>query len=420
MEILIVLDSSCCIPAADYEKILPMNILAVNCGSSTLKCQLFETSPEAIEANSDRQLGRVLIEHIGGPEAVILTGGAELHRSILNHDEALELAINLLTSEPERIEAVGHRVVHGGDLFSAPVEFNEEVVAAIEQLSELAPLHNPENLKGYRAARRVLPGARHVAVFDTAFHQSIPPQAYVYGLPDALWRRYKIRRYGFHGSSHRYVAWRYAQVHGFQRNDRKLITFHLGNGCSVSAILGNRSVDTSMGFTPLEGLLMGSRSGDIDPGAVLHIMARENLSPAEMDALLNRRSGLYGLSMASNDMRTLLDLCRRGHTGAQLAVETFCYRAKKYLGAYWAVLNGCHAVIFTGGIGENAPSIRARICDSLDTLGLRLDAERNEAAQGVESLISAPESEVEIWVIPTDEGLVIARDTLRCLLGAAF
>ncbi len=394
-----------------------MRILALNCGSSSVRCQLFDTSFEAIEANRDRQLGRVLVERIGTPEALVRSGTAETQRRIADHHEAIEVAVDMLSQNPRDIEAVGHRVVHGGERFSAPVELDDGVAREIEELNELAPLHNPENLQGYRAARAVLPHARHVGVFDTAFHHTLPPKAYVYGLPDAVWRRHRVRRYGFHGSSHRYVAWRYAQIHGRTLRDYKLITCHLGNGCSISAVERGQSVDTSMGFTPLEGLLMGTRSGDIDAGAVLHIMAKEQLTPAEMDILLNRRSGLYGLSMASNDMRTLLDLCHRGHTAAQLAVDAFCYRAKKYLGAYYAVLNGCDAVIFTGGIGENAPEIRAEICESLGSLGIRLDQANNDAAIGVEANIAAEGAQVELWVIPTDEGLVIARDTLRCLAG---
>jgi acetate kinase len=342
----------------------------------------------------------------------------EFAQQVADHREAIEISVGLLGARQE-IEAVGHRVVHGGERFSAPVEMDDEIAREIETLNELAPLHNPENLKGYFAARAVLPRARHVAVFDTAFHQTLPPKAYVYGLPDAVWRRHKVRRYGFHGSSHRYVAYRYAEIHGFARSGYKLITCHLGNGCSISAIEGGKSVDTSMGFTPLEGLLMGTRSGDIDPGAVLHLMAKEQLTPAEMDILLNRRSGLYGLSMASNDMRTLLGLVERGHAAARLAVDAFCYRAKKYLGAYTAVLNGCDAVIFTGGIGENAPDIRAGICESLDSLGIRLDSAKNDSAIGVEAGIGAEGARSEVWVIPTDEGLVIARDTLRCLAGLA-
>jgi acetate kinase len=326
------------------------------------------------------------------------------------------LAVDLL-KDGHDIEAVGHRMVHGGERFSAPVELDDAIAGEIEELNELAPLHNPENLKGYRAARQVLPRARHVAVFDTAFHQTIPPKAYVYGLPDALWRKHRVRRYGFHGSSHRYVSHRYAQIHGFARPDYKLITCHLGNGCSITAVEGGKSVDTSMGFTPLEGVLMGTRSGDIDAGAVLYLMAKEGMTPQQMDHVLNRQSGLSGLSMASNDMRTLLELSRQGHAPAELAVETFCYRIRKYIGAYYAVLNGCDAVIFTGGIGENAPDIRRRTCGGLEALGLHLHPERNRQAVGIESNIASAEAGPEIWVIPTDEGLVIARDAVRRLEG---
>jgi len=407
-----------------------MKVLALNCGSSSVRCQLFETSLGAIERNCDQQLGRVLVERIGTPDAVVSSEKRQgepvkFQRSIADHHEAIATAVGILLEQlsdvlsgKEDIAVVGHRVVHGGERFSAPVELDEAVAGEIEELNELAPLHNPENLKGYRAAREVLPHTRHVAVFDTAFHQTLAPRAYVYGLPDAVWRRHRVRRYGFHGTSHRYVSRRYAQIHRFARNDYKLITCHLGNGCSISAVEAGKSIDTSMGFTPLEGLLMGTRCGDVDAGAVLHIMAKEGLTPEQMDHLLNRQSGLYGLSMASNDMRTLLDLCRGGHAAAQLAVDAFCYRAKKYIGAYYAALNGCDAVIFTGGIGENAPQIRAAICEPLDALGIRIDRDRNSSAVGAEMNIAAEGSRVEVWVIPTDEGLVIARDALRCLEGA--
>jgi acetate kinase len=396
-----------------------MKVLALNCGSSSVRCQLIETSLAAIEANCDRRLGRVLIERIGTPEAVVRaetgTGApSSSPRKIANHLEAIAVAVSLLKGDHD-IEAVGHRVVHGGEKFSAPAEIDDAVATQIEELNELAPLHNPANLMGYHAARAVLPRARHVAVFDTAFHQTLAPRAYVYGLPDAVWRKHGVRRYGFHGSSHRYVAGRYAQLHGHARNDYKLITCHLGNGCSIAAVQGGKSVDTSMGFTPLEGLLMGTRCGDVDAGAVLHIMAKEGLTPGQMDHLLNRQSGLFGLSTASNDMRELLDLCRSGHAGARLAVETFCYRVKKYIGAYYAALNGCDGVIFTGGIGENAPAIRASICGPLDALGIRVDPDRNARAVGIEMNIAAEDSRVEVWVAPTDEGLVIARDAVSCL-----
>jgi acetate kinase len=399
-----------------------MKVLALNCGSSSVRCQLIETSLAAIAANRDQSLGRVLVERIGTPEAVVRAEiGAEeptnSPRKIADHHEAIAIAVSLLKGDHD-IEAVGHRMVHGGEKFSAPAELDDAVASEIDELNDLAPLHNPENLKGYRAARAVLPRARHVAVFDTAFHQTLAPRAYVYGLPDALWRRYGVRRYGFHGSSHRYVAERFAQLHARARDDYKLITCHLGNGCSISAVQGGKSVDTSMGFTPLEGLLMGTRCGDVDAGAVLHIMAKEGLTPEQMDHLLNRQSGLYGLSTASNDMRELLELCRGGHAAAQLAVEAFCYRAMKYVGAYFAALNGCDGVIFTGGIGENAPAIRVGICGLLDALGIRVDPERNACAVGIEMNIATDDSRVEVWVVPTDEGLVIARDAVRYLAGA--
>jgi acetate kinase len=400
-----------------------MKVLALNCGSSSVRCQLIETSFEAIEANSDRRLGRVLVERIGTPEAVVRaeTGAGEptsSTREIPNHHEAIAIAVSLLKGDHD-IEAVGHRVVHGGEKFSAPAELDDAVAREIEELSDLAPLHNPANLEGYRAARAVLPRARHVAVFDTAFHQTLAPRAYVYGLPDALWRKYRVRRYGFHGSSHRYVAGRFAQLHAHARDDYKLVACHLGNGCSIAAVQGGKSVDTSMGFTPLEGLLMGTRCGDVDAGAVLHIMAKEGLTPGQMDDLLNRQCGLFGLSTASNDMRELLELSRGGHAAARLAVDAFCYRAKKYIGAYCAALNGCDGVIFTGGIGENAPAIRAAICEPLDALGIGIDPDRNARAVGIEMNIAAEDSRVEVWVVPTDEGLVIARDAVRCLEGAA-
>jgi acetate kinase len=293
------------------------------------------------------------------------------------------------------------------------------VVKEIEDCVELAPLHNPENLKGFYAARTVLPHAKHVAVFDTAFHQTLPPQAYVYGLPYSLYDRYKVRRYGFHGTSHRYVSHRFAEIHNSKTEDFKLITCHLGNGCSMCAIDRGKSIDTSMGFTPLEGLLMGTRSGDVDAAAVLHIMARENWTVQDADRMLNQQSGLFGLSGLTNDMRTLLEQSDRGHDGARLAIDVFCYRAKKYIGAYLAALNGCDAVIFTGGVGENAPAVRARICESLDALGIHVDPQRNQAAIGVEMNFAAEGAGAQLWVIPTNEGLLIARDTLRCILDAS-
>ena len=294
---------------------------------------------------------------------------------------------------------------------------DEEVLQHVREAIELAPLHNPHNLKGYFAARDMLPQARHAAVFDTSFHQTLPRHAFLYGLPHAVYDRHRVRRYGFHGTSHRYVSYRYARMFGKTRQEYKLITCHLGNGCSVCAIDHGRSVDTSMGFTPLEGLLMGTRAGDIDPAAVLHVMAKEELTIHEVSSLLNKHSGLYGLSGISNDMRTLVEQSEKGNDRARMAIDVFCYRAKKYIGAYLATLNGADAVLFTGGIGENAPSVRAQICDRLDALGIVLDPAKNEAARGQACRISGDDSACQVWVIPTNEELLIARDTLRCILG---
>jgi acetate kinase len=291
------------------------------------------------------------------------------------------------------------------------------VVKQLEELIDLAPLHNPPNLKGYYASRALFPDARHVAVFDTAFHQTLAPHAFLYGLPYELYQRYQIRRYGFHGTSHRYVSYRFAQLHDRTRQNYKLITCHLGNGCSMCAIDHGKSVDTSMGFTPLEGLLMGTRSGDLDPAALLHVMSHDGLEIHAASSLLNEQSGLRGVSGVSNDMRTLLAEAAKGHERARLAIDIFCYRAKKYIGAYLAAMNSADAVIFTGGIGENAPAIRAQICEGLSAFGIVLDPTRNAAAVGVEQDVSAAGATTQVWVIPTNEELLIARDTLRTLLG---
>jgi acetate kinase len=385
-----------------------MKVLVLNSGSSTVKYQLFETSLELMAANEDRMLVRGIVDRIG--------------EAVPDHAAAVEIALNQLT-DPQRgavrtleeIEAVGHRIVHGGDYFSEPVRIDESVVERIRECIALAPLHNPDNLSTYESCRERMPGAAHVAVFDTAFHQTLPPKAYTYGLPYEICAPYKLRRYGFHGTSHRYVALRFAEIHRRPPEDFKLITCHLGNGCSMCAIDRGRSVDTSMGLTPLEGLLMGTRSGDTDPGAVLHIMQWERLNVEQMDSLLNHASGLYGISGVSNDMRTLLESVRGGNGRARLAIDVFCYRIRKYIGAYFAALSGVDAVVFTAGIGENAPAIRAAACESLEALGIRIDPARNEAALGVEADISADGAATRVWVIPTNEELLIGRDTVRCI-----
>jgi len=281
----------------------------------------------------------------------------------------------------------------------------------------LAPLHNPHNLTGYYASRRLLPHAPHVAVFDTAFHQTLPPRAYTYGLPYELAARHRLRSYGFHGTSHRYLMLRFAQLHHRAPEAFNLITCHLGNGCSICAIQRGRSVDCSLGFTTLVGLLMGTRTGDVDAGAVLQLMAWEQLSPERMQEILYKQSGLYGLSGVSNDVRTLLEHARAGHARARLALDVFCYRIQKYIGAYYAALGGAHAVIFSAGIGERAPEIRGAVCEPLAALGIHLDPEKNAQAIGVEMDISAANAPVRVWVIPTNEELLIARDTVRCLVG---
>jgi acetate kinase len=402
-----------------------MEILVLNSGSSSLKFQLIETSPEQIDADADRVRARGIIEKIGTGEAIISVeaGGRKTKTSaeVLEHRDAVRIAASCLDEsgdlKQDQIEGVGHRIVHGGEQFTQSALIDSEVVEHIQDAIELAPLHNPHNLKGYIAAREMLPNAKHAAVFDTSFHQTLPRHAFLYGLPHVLYDRLRVRRYGFHGTSHRYVSYRYARMLGKTRRDFKLITCHLGNGCSVCAIDHGRSVDTSMGFTPLEGLLMGTRAGDIDPAAVLHVMAKEELTIHEVSSLLNKHSGLYGLSGISNDMRTLMAQSEKGNERARCAIDVFCYRVKKYIGAYLATLNRADAVLFTGGIGENAAAIRAQICGQMDALGITLDPARNEAAQGQASRISSDNSACQVWVIPTDEELLIARDTLRCILG---
>jgi len=405
-----------------------MKILVLNCGSSSVKSQLIETSPEQIAANTDQRLGRITVENIGAEESIVSGQVLEkqpfrFSKSIGGHRAAIETAVDTILDRlgerlhsKEEIDGVGHRVVHGGERFTGSVLIDDDVIRAIEAASELAPLHNPENLKGYQAARSILPYAHQVAVFDTAFHQTMPPRAYLYGLPYSFYERYRIRRYGFHGTSHRYVTERFAQLRGSTPDRFKLITCHLGNGCSMTAVDRGRSVDSSMGFTPLEGLMMGTRSGDVDPAAVLWLMERENLSTQEAACILNQKSGLLGLSGVDSDMRAVLERARQGDNRSELAIDVFCYRVKRCLGGLFAVLDGCDAVIFTGGIGENSPEIRARICDSLGALGLRLEAERNGNAPGAEMRISADGSAAEVWVIPTNEELLIARDTVQCIL----
>src|SRR5690348_5889430 len=319
------------------------------------------------------------------------------------------------------IHEVGHRVVHGGERFSESVLITDQVQKGIEDCSELAPLHNPDNIKGILAARELF-GEKvpQVAVFDTAFHQSLPESSYLYAIPYELYERHQIRRYGFHGTSHRYISGRYSELRGLTAEQTNIISLHLGNGCSATAIREGRSIDTSMGMTPLEGLVMGTRSGDIDAALVTFIAEKEGISAHQVDTLLNERSGLLGLSGVTHDMRELLRHANvQGKRRARLAIEIFCYRARKYIGAYLAAMGGADAVVFTGGIGENSAEVRALICEGLGWMGLELDADRNMAqTDGHEGLISRDGSRLAAYVIPTDEELLIARDTVRCLRGA--
>jgi acetate kinase len=411
-----------------------MNVLVLNCGSSTVKFQLIATDLDLIAQDTDKRLARGIIERIGGEAIVTLTveGGAHQRSTAQLRDiqaavdliarwaSSAESGINEVKSIAD-IQAVGHRVVHGGERFTHSVLITDEVLRGIEDCIDLAPLHNPANIKGISAARNLFgEGLPQVAVFDTAFHQTLPDHAYLYALPYQLYRRHRVRRYGFHGTSHRFVAYRYRQLRRIAREQTNIITLHLGNGCSAAAIRAGDSIDTSMGLTPLEGLVMGTRSGDLDPAIVDFIATKEGLSTREVESLLNKQSGLLGISGLTSDMRELLDEAREQHDRrALLAIDIFCYRARKYIGAYLAAMNGTDAVVFTGGIGENSWEVRARICDGLQWAGLELDELRNQAqVGGREGIISKDGSRLAAYVIPTDEELLIARDTMRCVLKA--
>jgi len=412
-----------------------MNVLVLNAGSSSVKFQLIATDLDRIEKNADERLARGEIERIGG-EAVI-TFHAEGHTSersaepVRDIRAAVDLIVRWLSSENSGVKAVktvadiaavGHRVVHGGEHFTRSVLITDEVLRAIEDCIDLAPLHNPANIKGIAAARDLFgAGLPQVAVFDTAFHQTLPEYAYLYALPYQLYRRHRVRRYGFHGTSHRYVAYRYRQLRDIAREQTNIITLHLGNGCSAAAIRGGNPIDTSMGLTPLEGLVMGSRSGDLDPAIFDFIGSKEGLTAHEVESLLNKQSGLLGISGLTSDMRELLDEASENNDRrARLAIEIFCYRARKYIGAYLAAMGGAEAVVFTGGIGENAPDVRAKICGNLEWLGLELDSDRNAAyIGGREGIITSDQSRLAAYVIPTDEELLIARDTVRCTTTAS-
>lgn len=396
-----------------------MLVLVINCGSSSVKYNLIETSEK-------KDLCKGLIERIGAVTSIVKHEPADKKhtkdtRVISNHVDALQEIMNYLLNRengiinaPADIKAVGHRVVHGGEMFKDSVLIDDDVLEAIEQAFDLAPLHNPPNLKGIQAARKHLPDVPHVAVFDTAFHQSLPAEAYLYGIPNRLYRRYKIRRYGFHGTSHYYVSRQYYKIIDKPVSETKVITCHLGNGASIAAIKGGKSIDTSMGFTPLSGLVMGTRSGDIDPSILFYIVEREELPLNSLHALLNRHSGLLGLSGYASDMRDLISEAEKGDRRCQQAIDVFCYRIKLYIGSYFATLNGCDAIIFTAGIGENSPLIRRKSLENLSSLGIQIDSRKNEeVSPGKIEKISTGKAKTDVYVIPTNEELVIAIDTAK-------
>ncbi len=396
---------------------MSLKVLVVNSGSSSIKFELYQMPEEKVEA-------RGLLQRIGEPgsELKCRIGNEELvvARSVPDHAVGLKLIMDTLTDSANgglkdisEIGAVGHRVVHGGSAFSETVLIDDEVLKAIEERSALAPLHNPPNLLGIEVARQLLPNVPQVAVFDTAFHQTMPDYAYAYAIPWELNEQDHIRRYGFHGTSHRYVAARAARLLGRLPSETNLITCHLGNGCSITAIRRGASVDTSMGLTPLEGLVMGTRSGDIDPALFTHLARTKGLGVKEIDTLLNKKSGLLGLSGLSNDVRTLLAASKEGHGGAVRALAIYAYRIKKYIGAYTAALGTVHALVFTAGVGENSPAIRERSLDQMAPLGYRLDKAKNEQAVRREMDIAEASSPIRILVIPTNEELLIAQDTYR-------
>ncbi len=395
-----------------------MNILVINCGSSSLKFQL-------INSETEQCIAKGLCERIGidGSKIAYTPAGGQkevTETPMPDHTEAIRLVLEALMNEKtgvvkslEEIGAVGHRMVHGGEKFACSTVIDEKVVAAIEECNDLAPLHNPANLIGYNACKTLMPETPMVAVFDTAFHQTMPEEAYMYGLPYEYYEKYKVRRYGFHGTSHSYVSKKAAEVLGKEYSQLKTIVCHLGNGASISAVKNGVCVDTSMGLTPLEGLIMGTRSGDIDPAIIEFIAHKENKNIDEIMAILNKKSGVLGLSNnLSSDFRDLEDGYFAGDENAIRAMKTYCYRVAKYIGAYAAAMNGVDAICFTAGVGENGPVVRTMVCEYLGYLGITLDEEQNKK-RGTEVVISTPDSKVAVLNIPTNEELAIARETVR-------
>ena len=395
-----------------------MKVLVINCGSSSLKFQL-------IDSESEKCLAKGLCERIGIDGSMIsyTPAGGEKEKTVTpmaDHTEAIRLVLDALTNEKtgvvkdmKEIDAVGHRVVHGGERFADSVIIDAEVMKAIEECNDLAPLHNPANLIGINACKKLMPETPMVVVFDTAFHQTMPEEAYLYGLPYEYYKKYGVRRYGFHGTSHSYVSKRAAEVLGEKYEDLKIIVCHLGNGASVSAVKNGKCIDTSMGMTPLQGLIMGTRSGDIDPAIMEFVAGKENLSLKEVINVLNKKSGVLGLSdNLSSDFRDIEDGYLKGDENAVRAMKTFCYNVVKYIGAYTAAMNGVDVICFTAGVGENGPIVRDLVCNYLGYLGITLDQDKNNL-RGQDVVITTPDSRTKVMVIPTNEELAIARETVR-------
>lgn len=392
-----------------------MKVLVLNCGSSSIKFEFFNMTDETV-------LSKGIVEKVGMKGSFLMlskeTGEkVKFKGEVLDHKIGVEYILGVLSSKKhgvlkslDEIDAVGHRVVHGGEDFSDSAFINDEVIEVLEKNIELAPLHNPANLKGIYALQTLLPEVPQVAVFDTAFHQTMPPKAYMYGIPFALYTKYKIRRYGFHGTSHRYVSKRACEINKDDYNDKKIISCHLGNGASITAIKNGKSVDTSMGFTPLEGLIMGTRTGDLDIGALTYIMSKEEIGIETSSVLVNKFSGMIGITGISSDMREIEEQAKGGNKRAALGLDMYAYRVKKYIGSYAAALGGVDTLIFTGGIGENAVELRKNICKDMEYMGIKIDKERNKV-RSKEQIISSESSKVKVMVVPTDEELVIAQDT---------
>lgn len=407
-------------PLTTKNKIIIMKILVLNCGSSSIKYALYNMDDKSVMTSGGAE--RVGLD--GAFVKVKLPNGEkkQIMHDIPEHTEGVKFIFSLLT-DPEigvikdlkEIDAVGHRMVHGGEKFNKSVLLTDEVLKAFEACIDLAPLHNPANLKGVKAVSELMPGLPQVGVFDTAFHQTMPAHSYLYAIPYELYEKYGVRRYGFHGTSHRYVSQRVCEFLGVNPADKKIITCHIGNGGSVAAVDGGKCVDTSMGLTPLEGLMMGTRSGDIDGGAITFLEKKLGLDADGMSNLLNKKSGVLGISGISSDMREIDAAVEQGNERAKIALDMYNYRIKKYVGAYAAAMGGCDIIVFTAGVGENQSEMREAVCENMEYMGVKIDKEKNKGIRGVEAVISAPDSKVTVCVIPTDEELMIATDTMNLL-----